>query len=296
MSNNALEIRGLRKSFGKFLLDDISFEVEKGSVMGLIGENGAGKTTVIKLILNGYDKEGGTIRVFDMDHVEKEREVKTRIGYVADEDYLQLGYNLKAHAAAYSKLYPEWDEKLFNKYVTLWGLDVKKSCASLSKGTKTKAMLALALAHKPDFLILDEPTGGLDPVARIEVLDILRDFVSDGEKAVLFSTHITSDLDKIADYLTILIDGRVEESMALDLIEEKYAVISGGSDMFKGKEKYLKGLRRGAMASEALVLRECLPLFPEASVRVPNIENLLAFHIWAAHPERANLPSMLEAD
>lgn len=296
MSNNAIEIRGLRKSFGKFLLDDISFDVEKGSVMGLIGENGAGKTTVIKLILNGYEKENGTIRVFDMDNIENEREVKARIGYVADEDYLQLGLNLKAHAAAYSKIYPEWDEKLFNKYVSLWDLDIKKNCNSLSKGTKTKAMLALALAHKPELLILDEPTGGLDPVARIEVLDILRDFVSDGERAVLFSTHITSDLDKIADYLTILIDGRVEESMALDAIEDKYAVISGNNDMFSGKEQYLKGFRKGTMSSEALVLRENLSMFPEAGIRVPNIENLLAFHIWAAHPERASRPAALEAE
>lgn len=288
MSNNAIEINGLTKNFDGFKLDNVSFTVEKGSVMGFIGENGAGKTTTIKLILNAFEKNGGTINILDMDNLEKEREVKARIGYIADEDYLYIGSNLAGHAKAYSKVYDNWDNDLFMKYVNLWELDLKKKCMTFSKGTKTKAMLALTLAHHPDVLILDEPTGGLDPVARIEVLDILRDFVSDGEKAVLISTHITSDLDKIADYVTVIIDGKVTESMAMDLIEEKYAVISGGNDILDGRENLVIGARKGSVNFEALILREHLKDFEGVSVRTPNIENLLTFSIWGANPERAH--------
>lgn len=280
MSNYALEISGLTKKFDEFTLSDVSFKVEKGSVMGFIGENGAGKTTTIKLILNALEKFSGEIKVYDMDNIEKEREVKARLGYVADEDYLYIGSTLKGHAEAYSKIYDNWDNDLFLKYVDMWGLSLKQKCMNLSKGTKTKAMLALTLAHKPDLLVLDEPTAGLDPVARIEVLDILRDFVSDGEKAVLISTHITSDLDKIADYITIIINGKITDSMAVDKIEEKYAVISGSNDDILGKENQLVGIRKGTMTFEGLILRERLNNFQNISVHTPNIENLLTFNIW----------------
>ena len=280
MNNYALEIAGLTKKFEEFTLSDVTFNIEKGSIMGFIGENGAGKTTTIKLILNAIGRDAGDIKVFGMDNIEKEREVKARIGYIADSDYLYVGSTLEGHANAYSKVYDNWDEELFHKYVNLWGLSLNQKCINLSKGTKTKAMLALTLAHKPDLLVLDEPTAGLDPVARIEVLDILREFVDDGEKAVLISTHITSDLDKIADYISIIIDGKITESMALDKIEEKYAVISGSSDDLVNKENLLVGVRKGSMTFEGLVLRESLDRFPDVIVHTPNIENLLTFSIW----------------
>lgn len=280
MSRYALEINNLTKKYKDFTLDDVSFSLEKGSVMGLIGQNGAGKTTIIKLILNALGKNAGTINVFDLDNIENEVAVKTRIGYVADEDYLFVNSNLKSHARAYSIMFPDWDEELFNKYITMWDLPLKKKFAEYSKGMKTKAMLALTLAHKPDMLVLDEPTAGLDPVARIEVLDLLREFVADGEKAVLFSTHITGDLDKIADYITLLINGKVTETMSIDKIEEKYAVISGDNSLISGKESELIGCRKGTLTFEALIKRENILKFTGVSVHTPNIENLLTFSIW----------------
>jgi len=280
MSNLALEIKNITKKYKDFTLDDVSFSLEKGSVMGLIGQNGAGKTTIIKLIMNSIGKNSGKINVFDMDNVGEEVAVKTRVGYVADEDYLYINANLKAYAKAYSIMFPQWDELLFQSYIKMWDLPEKKKFSQFSKGMKTKAMLALTLAHKPDLLILDEPTAGLDPVARIEVLDLLRDFVSDGEKAVLFSTHITGDLDKIADYITLLINGKVTESMSIDKVEEKYAVISGDNSIIDGNQRYLIGCRKGSMSFEALCKRENLNKFSGVTVHTPNIENLLTFSIW----------------
>jgi ABC-2 type transport system ATP-binding protein len=158
---------------------------------------------------------------------------------------------------------------------------VDKKIMELSKGTKTKAMLALTLAHQPDLLILDEPTAGLDPVARIELLDILRDYVSDGEKSVLFSTHITSDLDKVADYITIINNGKIIESLSIDKIEEKYVIISGASDELQGHESEFVGIRKGSSGFEGLLLREKATIkFPQLEMHTPNIENMLTFSIW----------------
>ena len=257
-TNYALEIENVSKNYADFSLDNISFRIEKGMVMGLVGENGAGKTTIIKLILNAMDRTSGKINIFGMDNIDEEIEAKERIGYVSDEDFLLVNSNIKKYAKAFARVYKNWDQELFEKYARMWKLSAKKKFSEYSKGMKTKAMLALALAHDPDILILDEPTAGLDPVARIEVLDILREIVADGERAVLFSTHITGDLDKIADSITVLIDGKVTESMAIDQIEDKYAVISGSlSNLDSYNTKLCIGIRKGTQNFEALIERKC---------------------------------------
>ncbi|MDE6596102.1 MAG: ATP-binding cassette domain-containing protein, partial [Oscillospiraceae bacterium] len=162
-----------------------------------------------------------------------------------------------------------------------WNIDEKKKVSALSKGTQTKLMLAAALCHNAELLILDEPTAGLDPVARIEILDMLREFVADGERSVLFSTHITGDLDKIADVITLVIDGKIHESMSIDMIEDKYAVISGAKEKLTPEnEKYTIGARKLNTGFEALVKREHLNRFEGVSVKNPNVENLLTFSIW----------------
>ena len=283
MKNNALEINNLSKSFKDFNLNDVTFSVPKGTVMGLIGQNGAGKTTIIKLIMNIIDKDSGNIKIFDIDNVKNEVEVKNKIGYVADEDYLYVNSNLAKCRKAFKEMFDKWSDEIFDKYVKKFDLPLKKRFYEFSKGMKTKAMLALTLAHQPDFLILDEPTAGLDPVARIEVLDILREFVSDGEKAVLFSTHLTSDLDKISDYITLIIDGDIKESMSIDLIEEKYAVISGSNESFANKEDKYIGIRKGQINSEALILRKDSKYFDNVTINIPNIEQLLTYNIWGKH-------------
>ncbi len=290
MNNYALEINNLSKEFSDFKLDNVSFRLEKGMVMGLVGENGAGKTTIIRLILNAIEKNGGNIRIFGMDNDAEEIACKERIGYVADEDYLIVSSNIKNYAKAFAHIYKNWDQPLFEKYAKMWNLPPKKKFSEYSKGMKTKAMLALTLAHHPELLILDEPTAGLDPIARIEVLDILREIVGDGEKSVLFSTHITGDLDKIADCVTVLNGGKITESTEIDKIEEKYAVISGPLSVLSSanKEKCV-GIRKGSQNFEALIERKYLGSFEGVSVRTPNIENLLTFTIWGHRDEVVEL-------
>ena len=260
MNENMLEVKNLTKKFDGFVLDNVNFSLPKGAIMGLIGENGAGKTTLIKLIMNMYGRESGEIKgVGGLDNVSDEPAFKERVGYVADEDYLYYNSKMCDIAAAFSVAFERWDESIFQNYVDLWKLPLDKKAGEMSKGTKTKMMLALALAHKPELLILDEPTAGLDPAARIEVLDILRDFVSDGEHSVLFSTHLTSDLDKVADYITLIIDGKIIESMTIDEIEEKYAIASGENTPSDKIKPYLIGCRQNSTRFTALVRRSDIP-------------------------------------
>lgn len=286
--DNILEVSGLCKKFVDFKLDNVSFSIPRGAVMGLIGENGAGKTTVIKLIMNMYGRDGGKIVGFGgLDSSADEVKFKELTGYVSDEDYFYYNAKMSAVAEAFSIAFKNWDERIFEKYTDLWNLPMDKKPKEMSKGTKTKMMLAFALAHKPELLILDEPTAGLDPAARIEVLDILRDFVSDGEHSVLFSTHITGDLDKIADYITMMINGRSTVSMRADEIEDKYAVVSGDLSEINGNEDILIGIRKGASSFEALIERKDLGRLKNVSVHTPNYENLLTFTIWQSRKDVA---------
>ncbi len=177
--------------------------------------------------------------------------------------------------------YENWSDELVEKYITIFDIPTDQKIQEMSKGMKTKAMLALALAHQPQLLILDEPTAGLDPVARIEVLDILRDFVSDGEKSVLFSTHITSDLDKVADFITIINRGKILESLSIDKIEEKYVMLAGPIDELKNQENEFVGIRKGVGSFEGLILRDrAEKVFSSYEKHTPNIENMLTFSIW----------------
>lgn len=280
MSNYALEINGISKRYKDFLMKDVSLKLEKGTVMGLVGQNGAGKTTVINLIMNKISRDGGEITVYGLDNLQNEPEVKNLIGYIADEEYMYFNSNLEKYRKIFRMAYDNWDDELFDSLCKKFDLSKTQKFAALSKGMKTKAMLALALAHKPKLLIMDEPTAGLDPVARIELLDILRDFVSDGEKSVLFSTHITSDLDKIADYITLIIGGEVVESMSIDEIEEKYAIAAGENLPSDKQKPYLIGCRQGSGSFTALVRREDIPKLGNVTVRRPDVESLLTHNIW----------------
>lgn len=279
--DHILKVESLTKLYKGFAIEDVSFELEKGCIMGFIGQNGAGKTSTLKLLLNAIGRDSGKITIFSKDNIEDEVYIKSRLGYVPDESYFLYNSTLKGHAKAMKPFYEKWSDEILGKYINLFEIAPDQRVQDMSKGMKTKAMLALALAHQPELLILDEPTAGLDPVARIEVLDILREFVSDGEKSVLFSTHITSDLDKVADYITIINKGRILESLSIDLIEEKYVMLAGPVEEISGKEKEFIGVRKGAGSFEGLILRKRADiLFKNYKKHTPNIENLLTFTIW----------------
>jgi ABC-type multidrug transport system, ATPase component len=278
---NILEVLNIRKEYKDFNLEDICFTLEEGTIMGFIGENGAGKTTTINLILNSIEKSKGEIKIFGKDNMDEELFVKSNIGYVPDEDYFMLNSNLKNHAKALKLFYENWNDGIFKQYTSQWNLPLNKKISEFSKGMKTKAMLALALAHQPRLLILDEPTAGLDPVARIEMLDLLREFVSDGKKSVFFSTHITSDLDKVADYITLIHKGRIIESLSMDELEEKYVVLNGGIEELKGLENQFVGIRKGDFTFEGLILRQLAnKFFSNMKFNKPKVEDILTFSIW----------------
>jgi ABC-2 type transport system ATP-binding protein len=250
---NVLEIKDLRKNYGDFHLQDVSFSLPEGYIMGLIGPNGAGKTTIIKLIMNLIMKNSGSIRVFGRDHREHEVEIKERIGFVYDNPNYYEHLNLKQIKGIIAPFYKSWDEAVFKELVDKFELPLKKRLKKYSRGMVMKAAIAIALSHHADFIIMDEPTSGLDPVFRRELLDLLFQLLQNEKKSILFSTHITSDLERIADYITLIINGRIVFSTAKDEVFEKYALVKGGKDFITTETKrYLTGIRQSEFGFEAL--------------------------------------------
>jgi ABC-2 type transport system ATP-binding protein len=249
----ALEIKDLRKEWHGFTLNNVSFSVPKGYIMGLIGPNGAGKTTVIKLILNLIQKNGGEILAFGMDHITHEVEVKSRIGFVHDVPSFYDFLNLAEIASLASRFYKTWDKDAFSRLAKEFGLPLQKRFKTLSRGTKTKFALALALSHHADLVIMDEPTSGLDPVFRRELLEHLSALLQNESKTILFSTHITSDLERIADYITYIHKGEIVFSTTKDEILENWALIKGGNSLLNESTRALfRGLHVGEFGFEGL--------------------------------------------
>lgn len=251
---NLLELRNVCKNYPSFSLKDVSFSLPAGSIMGFIGENGAGKTTTIKLILNEIRRDGGDIEIFGKDAVKEENEIKEQIGVVFDESYFSSVFSAADIGKILGGVFRNWDAGLFQKYLKEFGLPEKKKIKGYSKGMKMKLSIASALAHRPRLLILDEATSGLDPVMRGEILDIFLDFIQQEDRGVLFSSHITSDLERVADYITYLHEGQIVFSRSKDEISEKFGILKCGASQFGALEKgdFLR-VRRGACDCEALV-------------------------------------------
>ena len=234
--NNILEARGLCKRYRTFSLNDVSFAVPRGYIMGFIGPNGAGKTTTIKLILNVSNSDAGDVRLFGEDNAIGHNE---RIGVVMDAPPYVDEWTLKDVETAISPFYFKWNAGKYAEYLRRFGLEPKKKVKELSRGMKVKLQIAAALSHGAELLILDEPTSGLDPVARDEICDLLREFVSDERKSVLFSTHITADLEKTADFVTFILHGGVAFTGAKDELLEKYVRVTGGLGELNAEQKKL---------------------------------------------------------
>jgi ABC-2 type transport system ATP-binding protein len=250
---NVLEVRRLNKSFETFALRDVSFTLPRGHIMGLIGPNGAGKTTTLKLILDLVRRDAGEIRVCGMDPAEQGPAVRSRIGFVHDEPKFFGHLTLENNAAAIARFYPTWDQAEFLRRARAFELPLGKRFGALSHGTKMKFALALALSHRAELILMDEPTSGLDPVFRRELLDSLAGLLADGRAAILFSTHITADLDRIADFITLMQGGRVLFSTVKDQVLEGWALVKGGPELLDALPGgFFRGLRRGAHGFEAL--------------------------------------------
>ena len=250
---NALALSGVQKTFKDFSLKDVSFELPKGYVMGLVGPNGAGKTTLIKLIMNLMAPEAGEIKILGHDSRSQEAEAKARIGFVYDVMPFYSDVSLWNTKRAIAPFYENWNEGLFLELAGTFELPLKKKVKSLSQGMRTKFALALALSHGAELLILDEPTTGLDPVFRRELLHGLSGLLQDEGKSVLFSTHITSDLERIADYVTFIRDGSVLLTDSREELREVWGVVRGDERTVSALDPtILRGIRRHSHGLEAL--------------------------------------------
>lgn len=207
--DNILKIENLNKKYSTFALKNVSFAVKPGQIMGFIGRNGAGKTTTLKSIMNLVHYESGSIIVFEQNMMDFELENKQRIGFALSEINYYPNKTISQLVNVTKRFYKDFDEQKFNQVCSVFNLEVNKKIDELSSGMKVKFSVAMALSHHAELLILDEPTSGLDPVSRDEVLDIFREIVKDGKRAILFSTHITSDLDKCADGITYIHNGEI---------------------------------------------------------------------------------------
>ena len=225
-----LEISGLRKEYPKFSLGPISFSVQSGSIMGFIGRNGAGKTTTLKSVLNIVHPDEGSIRYFGEEFLGNERGIKQRVGFAGGAVDYYPRKRIRDIVDVTRRFYDNWDEAAHKKYMEAFSIDPSKTPRELSEGMKVKLNLALALSHRAELLILDEPTSGLDPVSREELLDVFR-YLRDQGTAILFSTHITSDLDKCADHITYIKNGRLEASQSLDTFVEEHRSRGEGADL-----------------------------------------------------------------
>lgn len=251
--NNILEISNLRKDYKGFSLNNISFNLERGYIMGFIGPNGAGKSTTIRLIMNLLRKDEGDIKVFGLDHIKHERDIKNRIGFVYDENYFYDELTVNEMKGIIAPFYKKWDESAFEKYLKEFELPKNKKIKELSKGMKMKFSMALALSHQAELLIMDEPTSGLDPVVRSELMDILRYIIQDESKGIFFSTHITADLDRIADYITFINHGEIVFSSLKDEVMDNYAIVKGEKEFLnKDTRKFFVGIRENQFGFEAL--------------------------------------------
>jgi len=225
-SHDLLSLCTVTRQFPGFLLDRVTFSLRPGAVMGLLGPNGAGKTTIIKLILNLIRPDAGSIRVFGLDSQSHEIMIKRDIGYVGENALLPPNGTARWLGRFLSICFPSWDDSLYRYYLDRFGVPMNKPARALSKGTRTKLALAAAMGHRPRLLILDEPTSGLDPIVRLEVVGAIREAADEGGRSVLFSTHIVSDLEAVADTVTVINRGRVLVSEEKDVLLSKWRRMS----------------------------------------------------------------------
>lgn len=277
-----LEVHNLQKTFPGFILDHVSFSLEPGFIMGFIGPNGAGKTTTIKLILNLINKDGGEIKVFGLDHIQKEREIKNKIGFVFSENHYYDELTLGEIKRVVVALYQDWEEDTFQRYLRDFSLPLNKKVGEFSSGMKMKMSLAFALSHKAQLLVLDEPTSGLDPIVRQELLTVLRDVVAEEDKSVFFSTHITSDLDRVADYITFIHEGAIILSSPKDDLVENYGLVKGPRELLtEAAQRHFIGWKENQYGFEGLMADKTLAgeIFGDSVIiERPDLEAIMLYY------------------
>lgn len=283
----ALKVNGLSKQYSGFALSDVSFELERGSVMGFIGRNGAGKTTIIKMIMGLIFKDSGSIEVLGQEMGPDSSGIREKIGFVSDEQGFYGGLmTVRGIGKMTARFYQNWDNEGFKRLIRKFKLDPDQKTDALSGGQRTKLALALALSHNAELLIMDEPTSGLDPVFRSELIDILYEVIQDERRSIFFSTHITTDLERIADYITFIEDGKIVFSESKDDLMNKYRLVKGPLELFNNREREMSvGFRETQTGFEALTgsAEDMAALVGEnAIVEKASLEDIMVYTVKGA--------------
>ena len=273
-----LEIRNLSKSFGGFALRNVSFALPKGYIMGLIGPNGSGKTTTIQLILNMLRRDSGTIQVLGRDSAAQERAIKASLGVVFDSSCFSDDWQAAQVEQAISPFYANWNRDTFAQLLRKFHIDPARRGRELSRGMQMKLMLACAFSYDAKLLILDEPTSGLDPVSRDELLSILAAYIEDGEHSVLFSTHITEDLERAADYITYLRYGELVFSGSKEEFVNGFRMAKGGREELTPELRArAAGIRTFPTGFEALIRAQDAAAFSHLEIEPASIDEIVVF-------------------
>lgn len=280
--NTALTITGLTKKYNNFTLDNISFSIPSGSIVGLIGENGAGKSTIINSILGHIKKDSGKITILghDIDHLDCA--VKEKVGVVFDGNNFSEELTPMKLSKVLCDIYSSWDQPYFNELLSQLNIPAAKKIKSFSKGMKMKLSIAVAFAHHPYLLILDEATSGLDPIVRDDILDMFLEFVQDEEHSILVSSHITSDLEKVADYIVFIHAGKIIFCKPKDELLENYGIIKCGAAQFDAIDKNdIVAYRKQDYEWQILVAdrEKAAKKYPKAMVIPTTIDEIMLLYV-----------------
>ena len=279
---NAIEIKNLSKTYQDFRLQELNLSIPAGTVMGLIGANGAGKSTLINSLLGLQKSDYQSIHILGMDLKTQEKEIKEEIGVIFDVTHYNLEFTPVFIGKVLSKIYKNWDMATYKNYLEKFHLPINKKLKKYSKGMKMKLEFAIALSHSPKLLILDEATSGLDPIFRDEVLDIIREYTEDENHTVLLSSHITSDLDKIADYIAFIHEGRLLFVKTYDEIQENYGIINCGKEVFETlSTEDIISYRKEAYGYKVMIQnkQQLRKIFRDLEIENTSIEDLMLFYV-----------------
>lgn len=272
-----IRVEMVSKSRGNFKLENISFELKEGYIMGLIGPNGSGKTTLIKLLLGLIKPDEGEIKIFDKDIFKEEVYVKENIGFVFDNFNFYDHLNIKDYKRILKNAYSKFDEKLFDSHIESFGIRNKSYIGNLSKGEAIKVMLAGALSHDAKLIILDEPTAGLDPIVRKDILKLLQEVIEDGNRSVIISTHITSDLDGIADYITFINNGKLVFTEDMEWIRGRFRLFRGAKEELKNSNLNFISYKKNKYYEEGLFINK--NGLNSENISTPTLEDIMYHYI-----------------
>lgn len=273
-----IKVDHLTKRYSSFTLNDISFSLEPGYIMGFIGPNGAGKTTTLKCMLGLTHKDSGSVHMFGQEFGKNELAIKQHIGVLFGGVDFYAKTKIRTITDVVKQFYSDWDDRLYRSYLERFGLDENKRPSELSGGMKIKYVLALAMSHHAKLLVLDEPTSGLDPVARDDLLTLFQELIEDGQTSILFSTHITSDLEKCADFITYIENGRMIASCEKDELIASYRLVKGTTAQLAQIEPRLISAKTHAFGFTGLIKTADLTGREALSIEAPSLEDIMIYH------------------